>query len=111
MPSGAVEHEHGMGAGRDGARDLGEMLVHGFRVCVGHDQSGAGGAAGADGPEDIGPLVARVADGAGAASAPRPDAGESPLLADAGLILESDFQRFFPRRVGDRRHYLVGNFF
>jgi hypothetical protein len=28
MPAGTVEHQHGMGAGRDGAGDLGEMVVH-----------------------------------------------------------------------------------
>ena len=55
MPAGAVEHQNGMGAWRDGAGDLGEVQVHRLGVGVRQDQGGAGGARGADGAEEARP--------------------------------------------------------
>ena len=60
MPSGPVEHDDGMGAGFDGAADLGKMGVQRVRVGVGHDEAGGLAPVRADGAEDIGgrrPLV------------------------------------------------------
>ena len=44
VPAGAVEHQHRMGAGGNGAGDLGEVQVHRPGVGEGQDQGGAGGA-------------------------------------------------------------------
>ena len=41
MPAGAVEDEHGVRAGRDGAGDLGEVGVHRRGVGEGHDEGRA----------------------------------------------------------------------
>jgi hypothetical protein len=41
MPAGAVEHENGMSAGRDGAGDLGEMVVDRAGIGEGHDEAAA----------------------------------------------------------------------
>ena len=53
MPAGAVEHEHGMGAGRDGAGDLGEMVVHRSGIGEGHDEARGDAAGRADRAEDV----------------------------------------------------------
>ena len=65
MPARAVEEERGMCAGRDGFGDLLEVFVHGLGVGVGHDDPGAYAAVRADGAEQVGPFIARIAHGRG----------------------------------------------
>ena len=65
-------------------RDFNEMGVHGLRVGMGHDRRGGGAAFGAGGAEDVGPFVAGVARGAGAAAARSPVARQRALLAHPG---------------------------
>ena len=113
VPAGAVEHEHGMGAGRDGAGDLGEVGVHRLGVGEGQDEARRRAARRADGAEDVGPLVAGVARRPRPRAALRPDPGERALLADAGLVLEPDLERLAPgrrsgRTAGDRLGKLYG---
>ena len=98
-------------SGRDGAGDLGEVRVHRLGVGEGHDEAGGHAARRTGGAEDVGPVVAGVAHGAGAAAAARPDAGERALLADAGLVLEPDLERLVLRVLGDRRGYGFGEVF
>jgi len=82
-----------MGAGRDGFRDLLEMPVHGLGVCVGHDEPRACPTVRTDGAEQISPLVAGIAHGAGTAAAACPKPRQRTLLSNAGPILEPDLDR------------------
>lgn len=90
VPAGLVEQEDGMGAGRDGARDLFQMQGHGVGGAAGQDQGGALSFGRADGAEDVdraGSLIVRRRRPCAAA---RPAAGDLVLLADPRLVLEPD---------------------
>ena len=100
-----------MGAGRDGAGDLGEVVVHRAGVGEGHDEARGHAAAWANGAEDVSPLVAGVAGGPRARAALRPDPGERALLTDPRLVLEPDFERPAARSLGDRGSYRLGKVF
>ena len=89
----------------NGAGDLGEVGIHRLGVGEGHDQTGGGGAVRADCAENAGRFVARVADGAGAGAALRPDPCQRALLTHPGFILEPDLERFAARRLGEGRRY------
>ena len=82
-----------MGAFGDVARDFVEVELHGVGVGVGQGERRADAARRADGAEQIGVLVALV----GGLARPRSALGPLPdlavLLADAGLVLEPDFDR------------------
>ena len=91
MPARAIEDKRGMRAGRDGFGDLLEMLVHGFGVGVGHHKPRAHPTVRADGAEQIGPLVACIAHGAGPGSFSRPKPCQRSLLPNPRLILKPDF--------------------
>ncbi len=65
-----------MGAGSDGAVDLGQMGVHRRRVDAGQDQPCRDAARRADRAKQIGPLIAGVARRAGSGAARGPDAGQ-----------------------------------
>jgi hypothetical protein len=60
VPSGLVEDEQRMRAGRDGLADGVEMRLHGLGVGLRHDEGDAGVAARTDGAEHIGVLVALI---------------------------------------------------
>ena len=94
MPARAVENERGVRARRDGFRDDFEMFIHGFGIGVGHHDPSAHGALRADGAEQIGPFIARIAQCAGPCSYSRPNPGQRPFLANAGFILEPDLNWF-----------------
>jgi hypothetical protein len=111
MPAGAVEHENGMSAGRDGAGDLGEMVVHRAGIGEGHDEARGDAAVRTDRAEDVGPLVAGVARRPRACAALRPDPAERALLADARFILEPDLEWFAPGSLGDRGGYRLAEVF
>ena len=97
----AIENESGMAAWSDLAADLGQMQRHDLSV-GGWDNEGCRGAAlRTDGAEDVGPFVALIARGTGPCSTLGPDAGQRPLLADARLILEPDFDRLALGVVGE----------
>ena len=63
MPSGLIEDENGMSAGRNFRRDLVEMKLHGFGVAGRQHEGGAGSAFGADRTEQIGRLGALIVIG------------------------------------------------
>ena len=67
----------------DAAGEFREVGVHRLGGDGRQDQPCRGATCGADGPEDIGPLVAGIAGCAGSGAAPGPDAGERALLANA----------------------------
>ena len=91
MPSGLIDEEHGMSAGRDLGGDLGEMQAHRLGVAVRQDERGALAFAGTDGAEDIGRRGALIMRRAGAAAAPGPAAGDLIFLADTSFVSEPDF--------------------
>ena len=97
----AIEHEGGMAARRDLPADLGQMQRHNLGV-GGWDNEGRRGAAlRTDGAEDVGPFVALIARRTRPCSALGPDAGQRPLLANARLILEPDFDGLVFGVVGE----------
>ena len=100
-----------MSAGGHGPGDLGEVGVHRLGVGEGQHEACGDGTFGADSTEDVGPLVAGVALGAGPCAAPGPDAGDRALLADPRFILEPYFQRLTLRSLRDRRSYRLGEVF
>jgi len=65
----------------------------------------------ANGAEQVGPLVAGVARRGRPAALGRPDAGQRALLADAGFVLEPDFQWLAPGLLGEGLGYDVGEVF
>jgi len=87
VPSGLIEDENGMSAGRNFRRDLVEMKLHGFGVAGRQHESGADPAFGAHRTEQIGRLGALIVDGAGTRAFPGPAIGELVLLADPHLVL------------------------
>lgn len=87
MPSGAVEDENRVGAGLDSFGDCGEVVVHRFAADLWHHQADAEITCGADGAEDVGEVVALIADRGRAGSLGCPDIGQAALLADPGFIL------------------------
>jgi hypothetical protein len=54
MPARLVEQNHGMGAGRHGVRNLGEVQGHGLARAAGQDQTGALALIRTDRSEDVG---------------------------------------------------------
>ena len=99
VPAGLVDQEDGVGSGRDGCGDLGEVQVHRLGVAGRHDQGCTLALLRADCTEDVGgsgPLVPRCA-WTGAALGPA--AGDLVLLADAGLVGEPDFYRVAVKRL------------
>src|SRR5215211_224371 len=54
MPAGLIEQNHGMGAGRHGVRNLGEVQGHGLTGAAGQDQTGALALIRTDRSEDVG---------------------------------------------------------
>src|SRR5262249_1404745 len=82
VPAGLIDQEDGVGSGRDGCGDLGEVQVHRLGVAGRHDQGCTLALLRADCTEDVGgsgPLVPRCA-WTGAALGPA--AGDLVLLAD-----------------------------
>src|SRR5258707_14878567 len=113
VPAGLVDQEDGMGSGRDGWGDLGEVQVHRLGVAGRHDQGCTLALLRADCTEDVGgsgPLVPRCA-WTGAALGPA--AGALVFLADAGLLGEPDFYRVAVNRRLARKcpHARGGGFF
>ncbi len=88
MPAGLIDQEHGVGAGRDGLGDLGEMQVHRLGIAGRQDQGRALALFRADGAEDVCRGGALIAGSAWAGAALRPAAGDLVLLADPSLVLE-----------------------
>ena len=100
MPARAIEDEDAMGSGRDAARDFGQVGRHRLGVDGGQDQACRNPARRADGPKQIGPLIACVARRTGSGATPGPDPGQGSLLPHAGFILEPDLDRFALRACG-----------
>lgn len=101
MLSCPVEGEHGMDVGRHASVDLLQMQVHYWGVDARQDQGSSHAARGADGSEQIGPVIALVAWCAGTAFLIGPNVGQTALLADAGLVLPLQLNRLAARMLGN----------
>ncbi len=107
----AVENEGCVATSGDLLADGGEMQRHGLGVRRRQDQAYRDAALRTGGAEQIGPVVALVARGAGPRSPLGPDAGQRALLADPGLVLEPDFDRLVFGVVGELRRDRRGEVF
>ncbi len=90
VPARLVEDEHGVGVGRHGVADLGEVRLHRFGVGEGHDEGRALAEPRTDRAENVGPLRSLVVRRPGSRAAARPAAGDQVLLSDPRLVLEPD---------------------
>ena len=93
MPAGLIEQGDGVGAGRHGLGDLGQMQGHGGGGASRQHKGGALGLGRANGAEDVGRAGALIARCYGPRAAAGPSAGDLVLLADPGFILEPDLYR------------------
>ena len=93
MPAGLIDQEDGVGSGRDGCGDLGEVQVHRLGVAGRHDQGCTLALLRADCTEDVGGSGALVPRCAWTGAALGPAAGDLVLLADAGLVGKSAPER------------------
>jgi hypothetical protein len=90
MPSGLIDEQRRVRAGRDLRGDFGQVEVHRFGVAPGHDERRALAIPGTDRPEDIGRCGSLVFRRAGARAAFGPTSRDLVLLADARLVREPD---------------------
>ena len=91
VPSGLVEEENRVLAGRDFGRDFGKVQGHRPGVAAGQDQCRALAVMRADGSEDIGGSRALIVRGTGTCPTPGPAPRDFVLLADPGLIGKPEF--------------------
>jgi len=103
MPSRAIEQQNGVRALCDMARDFVDVELHHLCVGIGERQRGAFALRRADRAKEIGVLVALVGGLTRTRSTPRPLAHEAVLLADAGFVLEPDFDGRSRRQIGEMR--------
>ncbi len=104
MPSGLVEDEDGVGAGRDHGGDLGEMQSHRFGGAPWQHEARPFALGGTDGTEDVGrggPLIVR---GGRPGAALRPAPRDLVLLADPRLVLKPDLYRLAADLLFDSCH-------
>ena len=90
MPAGLIEHQHGVGAGRDALGDFDQMQVHRVGVALGQDERRALAVLGRDRAEDVGRSGSLIFGSAWTRAALGPTAGDLVLLADARLVGEPD---------------------
>lgn len=91
--------------------DLFEMQLHGLGIGGWQDQGGSGTALRADGPEQVGILIALISRQAGPGPLARPDANPSVLLANASFILEPQLNWCALRQVCYVRSQRIGEVF
>src|ERR1700749_4473153 len=101
MIAGAIEDESSMATCCYLSADSSEMQRHSFGVGRGHNQACCDATLRTGRAEQVGPIVAPVVRRAGSRSTLGPDAGQRPLLADPGFILEPDFDRLVFGAIGD----------
>src|SRR4051812_37800604 len=91
MPSGLIEQEHGVFAGSDLGRDLGQVQVHRLGIAARQDERCALPVARADGAEDIGRGGTLIGGRRRPCPTPCPTPRDLVLLADPGLVGEPEF--------------------
>ena len=90
-----------MGALSDAARDFVEMELHRLGVGMGQGERRADAAGGANRAEQIGVFATLVGGLPRPCSASRPLSDLAVLLADAGFVLEPDFDRRLPWQMSE----------
>lgn len=88
MPSGLVEHHHGVLAGCNRLSEFIEIDLHRVRRYLGHDQCEGIVRARLDGAEDVGERVALIGPARRTLAAREPTMADTALLPDAGFVLE-----------------------
>src|ERR1041384_7255144 len=91
VPSGLVQDENGVLAGRNRGRNLGEVQGHRLGVAMGQDQRCTFAVVRAYSSEDVGRGGALIGRSAGSRPASGPAPRELVLLADPGLVGEPEF--------------------
>ena len=86
VPSGLVEHQHGVRSRCHCPGDLGQMQGHCRAVAARQDEGGALTLPGTDRAEDIGRSGALIARRCRPGAPPRPAPSDLVLLPDAGLV-------------------------
>ena len=91
MPAGAIEQQHGVCALCDMARDFVEMQLHHFGVDMGKRERRALAPGRTDRAKQIRVCVALIGGLTRTCSTASPLTDQAILLADAGFVLEPDF--------------------
>lgn len=103
MPSGLIEHQHGVRSRRYCPGDFGQVQVHRCAVAARQDESRALALPGTDRAEDVGRSGALIARRRGPGAPPCPAPGDLVLLPDARLIGKPHLYRPTGRiALGDR---------
>ena len=93
VPSGLVEQDNGMSAGRDMEGDLFEVHAYRLAVALGHDDAGGFSFRRADGAKDPCRGAALILWSRRTGAAPGPTAGKLGLLANPRLVLPPQLYR------------------
>jgi len=88
VPAGTIANQQCVGACRDLAADLLEMLVHRFGIDARHDNGGADATSRTDGTEDVNGVVPVVAHHWRARADRRPHRFDGALLPNPGFVRE-----------------------
>lgn len=99
MPSGAIEQDDRVGASCHATRDFLDMQLHAGHAGEWKRQASGFAARRADRPEQPGIVVALVGRLAWPRASPGPLPDDAVLLADPGLVLEPDLDRFSFRQM------------
>ena len=109
VPAGLIDKQHGVGSRLDVKRDLLQMQLHGLSVAKWQNETGRLTQCGTDGAEDIGRGGSLILQGKGSSTAFGPASRDFVLLADAGFVLEPQFERLAGGRRDIRED--IGDFF
>lgn len=101
MPTCPIQHQDDLHVGADLFADESQMVVHVLGIGQrGQESRGVAGQR-VDGPEQVHPLIFGLLDRRRTRAGQAPATRQGPLLSDAGLILDPQFNpsvRMFPRR-------------
>jgi hypothetical protein len=111
VPSGAIQHNDGMGAGCDLRADFRKVQAHCVGIDMRQNQRRANAPVRTDGTEDVGPLVSLITRLAGTAARLRPDIGQAALPADDRFVLPPEFDRLAASVGGNGSPNQVGKVF
>ena len=92
-----------MGVGRQRGGELGQKQVHRGGIDERQHQGEVLAGGGADGGEDVGPLIALLHQAGRPLALEPPTVARPPLVADAGLVLEPQLQALAGMRRGGCR--------
>jgi len=109
VPAGLIHEQYCVCSWLHGERDLPEMQLHGLGIAKRQHETDRLAECGADGAEDIGRGGSLIFQGKRTRPAFGPAARDLVLLADAGFVLEPQFERL-ACGCRDVRHE-VGDFF